>query len=43
MEEEGFVGFRVQNPWLLRSSGGRRRKESNKVSSNCFGWSRKKR
>ena len=38
-----FAGFRVQNPRLLRSSGGRRRKKSNKVGSNCFGLSRKKR
>ena len=38
-----FAGFRVQNPRLLRSSGGRRRKESKKVSSNCVDLSRKKR
>ena len=31
-----FAGFRVQNPRLLRSSGGRGRKESKKVSSNYF-------
>ena len=38
-----FAGFRVQNPRLFRGSGGRRRKESKKVSSNCVDLSRKKR
>ena len=38
-----FAGFRVQNPRLFRGSGGRRRKESKKISSNCFDLSRKKR
>ena len=29
-----FAGFRVQNPRLLRSSGRKRRKKSNKISRN---------
>ena len=37
-----FAGFRVQNPRLFRGSGGRRRKESKKISSNCVDLSRKK-